>query len=74
MASKHRAQLQHGESHLVEKGFTIEKGWPAGAAVELGAALVKGRLASRAEINSRRLVMLVLPRPGLLGALRPDHP
>ncbi len=65
---------QHGGPHLVEKGFTVEKGWPAGATVELGAAPVKGGLASRAGIDSRRLVMLVLPRPGLLGALRPDHP
>jgi len=53
---------------------SVEKGGPAAAAVELCAALVKRRFASSAGINSSRLVMLVLSRPGLLGAFQPDHP
>ena len=48
---------------------TVEKGWPAAAAVKLGAALVERRLASRAGIHPGVFVVLVLARAGSLGAL-----
>jgi hypothetical protein len=53
---------------------TVEEGWPAAAAVELCAALVKRRLTSRAGIDSGRLVAFVLPRPRSLGAFQAYHP
>jgi len=52
----------------------IEEGWPAGAAVELGAALVKRRVAAGAGIDPCRLVMLILPSPSFLGVLQPENP
>jgi hypothetical protein len=61
--------------HILQReGFTVEKGLPAAAAVEICATLVKGLLASRAGIDSRRLVMLVLPGPGSLGVLQLERP
>jgi hypothetical protein len=56
------------------QGVTVEEGRPATAALELCAALVKGRIASRAGIDSCCLVMLVLPRPSSLGAFQAEHP
>jgi len=57
-----------------EEEVTVKESWPAAAAVELCATLVKRRLASRARIDPSRLVMLVLARPSSLGALHPEHP
>lgn len=57
-----------------ERGVTVKKGRPATAAVELRAALVKRRLASRASIDPVRIVMLVLARLWSLRALHPEHP
>lgn len=54
--------------------ITIEKGWPAAAAVELGVALVKRGIATRAGVDPCRFIMLVLPRARTLGALRTKHP
>jgi hypothetical protein len=54
--------------------ITVEKRWPAAAAVELGVALVKGGIATRAGVNPGRFMMLVLPRARTLGALRTKHP
>jgi len=68
----------HAQSEVDVAGYSardgVKEGWPAAAAVELCDALVKRRLASRARIDSGRLVMLVLARPSSLGALHPEHP
>lgn len=54
--------------------ITIEKRWPATAAVELGVALVKRGVATRACVDPVCFMLLVLPRAGTLGALRTKHP
>ena len=54
--------------------ITVEKCWPAAAAVELGVALVKRGIATRAGVDSDPFMMLVLPRATRLGALRTKHP
>ena len=54
--------------------ITVEKCWPAAAAVELGVALVKRGVATRAGVDSDPFMMLVLPRATRLGALRTKHP
>ena len=62
-------------SHIAKGIFiTIEKRWPTAAAVELGVALVKRRVATRAGVDPGRFMMLVLPRARTLGALRTKHP
>ena len=61
--------------HIIKRVIiTIEKRWPAAAAVELGAALVKRSVATRARVDPSRFMMLVLPRSRTLGALRTKHP
>jgi hypothetical protein len=62
-------QSKHGGHTIRKRMITIEKGWPAAAAVELGGALVERRLASRAGIYPDVFVVLVLARAGSLGAL-----
>ena len=62
-----------GHTHLEERMITVKKGWPAAAAVELGAALVERRLAGRAGIDPNVFVVLVLARAGALGAFLTDH-
>ena len=64
---------QHRETHIGKRAITVEKGWPAAAAVELGAALVERSLASSAGIDPDIFVMFVLPRSSLLGALQTEH-
>jgi hypothetical protein len=54
--------------------ITVEKGWPAAAAVELGGALVKRGVATCAGVDPERFMMLVLPRARSLCALRTKHP
>jgi hypothetical protein len=54
--------------------ITVEKRWPAAAAVELGGALVKRGVATHAGVDPDRFMMLVLPRATRLGALRTKHP
>ena len=54
--------------------ITIEKRWPAAAAVEFGAALVKRGVATRAGVDPGRFVMLVLPGARTLSALRTKNP
>jgi hypothetical protein len=61
------------DTYLEERMITVEKGWPAAAAVELGAALVERRLASRAGIDPEVFVVLVLARAGALGAFLTDY-
>jgi len=67
----------HAQRHVDVAGHSardgVKEGWPAAAAVELCATLVKRRLASRARIDPGRLVVLVLARPSSLGALHPEH-
>ena len=64
---------QHDE-HTHQEDITVEKCWPAAAAVELGAALVKRGVATRAGVDPGRFMMLVLPSARTLGALRTKHP
>jgi len=54
--------------------FTIEKRRPAAAAVELGVALVKRGVATRAGVDPDSFMMLVLSRARILGALRTKNP
>ncbi len=56
------------------KTSTVEKAWPPTATVELGATLVKRRVASSAGIDPGRVIILVLPRARSLGALQTEHP
>lgn len=74
--AKRESSFNTERKRNIKKGrkVTVKEGWPAAAAVELCGALVKRRLASRARIDSGRLVILVLARPSSLGALHPDHP
>jgi hypothetical protein len=62
----------HVASYSARDG--VEKGWPATATVELGGALVEGRVTSRAGIDPGVFGMLVLPRTGSLCALQTEHP
>ncbi len=62
------------ELHITKSISTIEKRWPAAATVELGAALVKRGVATRAGVDPGRFMMLVLPSARTLGALRTKHP
>jgi len=68
----------HAQRHVDVAGYSardgVKEGWPAAAAVELCATLVKRRLAGRARIDSGSLVVLVLARPSSLCALHPEHP